>query len=151
MNKINSLRQLSTSINKTFYLETFGKLLQYKWSNIIIIIILFKFFKIFLYALTNLLFNIKITQLGCQMNISDSDIVTKVLTDAGFRKIESLEEADVVLTNTCAVRENAESKVWQRLKVFNSIKEKRSISSKRKSPLTVGVLGCMAERISSKM
>lgn len=75
------------------------------------------------------------------MNVSDSEIVTKVLYDAGLRKTDLVDEADVVLTNTCAVRENAESKVWQRLKYFNSVRKKKSIQNKNGTPMTIGVLG----------
>ena len=88
---------------------------------------------------------------GCQMNVSDSEIVSRVLLDAGLNRTESPDDADVILTNTCAVRENAESKVWHRLKYFNSIKAKRKVVNRHSEPLTVGVLGCMAERISKKI
>ena len=82
------------------------------------------------------------------MNVNDSEIVCRILVDAGLSRVEEVEEADVVLTNTCSVRENAESKVWNRLKYFNSVKLKRS---RVLGPMTVGVIGCMAERISSKI
>lgn len=59
---------------------------------------------------------------GCQMNVSDSEVVRAILLEAGFREADSLEEAGVVLANTCAIRERAEGKVWDRLKFFSSIR-----------------------------
>lgn len=61
---------------------------------------------------------------GCQMNLADSDIARAVLLSCGFVPSNSLEEAELVLINTCAIRENAESKVWQRIKYFESIRKK---------------------------
>ena len=78
---------------------------------------------------------------GCQMNVNDSEIVCRILEDAGLSRVEGLEMADVVLTNTCAVRENAEDKVWNRLKYFNSVKVKRARDQKIFNPMTVGVIG----------
>lgn len=59
---------------------------------------------------------------GCQMNVSDSEVVRAILLEAGFREADRLEEAGVVLANTCAIRERAEGKVWDRLKFFSSIR-----------------------------
>eukprot|EP00598_Pedospumella_elongata_P000951 CAMPEP_0184975820 /NCGR_PEP_ID=MMETSP1098-20130426/6929_1 /TAXON_ID=89044 /ORGANISM="Spumella elongata, Strain CCAP 955/1" /LENGTH=610 /DNA_ID=CAMNT_0027498595 /DNA_START=31 /DNA_END=1863 /DNA_ORIENTATION=+ len=87
---------------------------------------------------------------GCQMNLSDSEIVRSVLLDAGHKTCTELDEADIVLTNTCAVRDNAEAKVWQRLKYFHSIRTKNRVKGKRLTPI-VGVLGCMAERLKEKL
>jgi len=87
---------------------------------------------------------------GCQMNLSDSEIVRSVLLDAGHKTCTELDEADIVLTNTCAVRDNAEAKVWQRLKYFHSIRLKNRVKGKRLTPI-VGVLGCMAERLKEKL
>jgi hypothetical protein len=80
---------------------------------------------------------------GCQMNVNDSEIVCRILEDAGLSRVEGVELADVVLTNTCAVRENAEDKIWNRLKYFNSVKVKRARDQKILNPMTVGVLGDM--------
>ncbi|WP_234573151.1 tRNA (N6-isopentenyl adenosine(37)-C2)-methylthiotransferase MiaB [Rhodohalobacter sp. 614A] len=77
---------------------------------------------------------------GCQMNFADSEIVNSILMKEGMEPVHSAEEADVIFVNTCSIRENAETKVWNRLKEFRSLK-------KDKGDLTVGVLGCMAERI----
>jgi tRNA-2-methylthio-N6-dimethylallyladenosine synthase len=80
---------------------------------------------------------------GCAMNFSDSEIVASVLTGNGFVTTTDYHEADLILLNTCAIRDNAELKVRNRLKQFNSIK--------RKNPsLMIGVMGCMAERLKSK-
>ncbi|MEA5258969.1 tRNA (N6-isopentenyl adenosine(37)-C2)-methylthiotransferase MiaB [Arcicella aquatica] len=80
---------------------------------------------------------------GCQMNFSDSEIVTSILQENGYATTSQFEEADVILVNTCAIRENAEQKVRNRLKNFTHIKRKRP-------NLVVGVLGCMAERLKTK-
>jgi tRNA-2-methylthio-N6-dimethylallyladenosine synthase len=77
---------------------------------------------------------------GCQMNFADSEVVNSILIEDGMSPVKSAEEADVIFVNTCSIRENAETRVWNRLKEFRSLK-------KEKSNLTVGVLGCMAERI----
>jgi tRNA-2-methylthio-N6-dimethylallyladenosine synthase len=77
---------------------------------------------------------------GCQMNFADSEIVNSILLEKGMQPADSVESADVILVNTCSIRENAETKVWNRLKEFRQLK-------KQNSDLTVGVLGCMAERI----
>jgi tRNA-2-methylthio-N6-dimethylallyladenosine synthase len=81
---------------------------------------------------------------GCQMNFSDSEIVTSILkNDANFATTSSFEDADVILLNTCSIRENAEQKVRNRLKHFTPLK-------KKKPDMVVGVLGCMAERLKTK-
>jgi tRNA-2-methylthio-N6-dimethylallyladenosine synthase len=82
---------------------------------------------------------------GCQMNVADSEIVASVLQDGGFGLTNNAQDADVVLLNTCAIRENAEQKVRQRLGVLRSIKKKD------RPNLVIGVLGCMAERLRHKL
>ena len=80
---------------------------------------------------------------GCQMNFSDSEIVTAILQEKGFDTTSDFQQADVILLNTCAIRENAELKVRNRLNHFTGIKRTR--------PGTlIGVLGCMAERLKAK-
>jgi len=74
------------------------------------------------------------------MNMADSEVVNSILMNEGMSPVQSAEEADVIFVNTCSIRENAETRVWNRLKEFRSLK-------KEKKDLTVGVLGCMAERI----
>lgn len=81
---------------------------------------------------------------GCQMNFSDSEIVTSILQKEGFDTTASFETADVILLNTCSIREKAELTVRKRLTQFNKIKKERP-------ELTIGVLGCMAERLKSKL
>ncbi|MFQ3576509.1 MAG: tRNA (N6-isopentenyl adenosine(37)-C2)-methylthiotransferase MiaB, partial [Cytophagales bacterium] len=81
---------------------------------------------------------------GCQMNFSDSEIVSSVLFDAGFDTTSNFEEADVVFLNTCSIRENAEQKVRNRLNHIN-------IAKKKRPGMIVGVLGCMAERLKAKL
>jgi tRNA-2-methylthio-N6-dimethylallyladenosine synthase len=80
---------------------------------------------------------------GCQMNFSDSEIVTSILQEGGYATTSNFEVADVILLNTCAIRDNAEQKVRNRLKNFNYLKKKRP-------EMVVGVLGCMAERLKTK-
>ncbi len=81
---------------------------------------------------------------GCQMNFSDSEIVASILSNEGFNTTSKLEEADLVLVNTCSIREKAEQTVRNRLKVYNAIKKKQN------PKMLVGVLGCMAERLKDK-
>ncbi|MDA1333982.1 MAG: MiaB/RimO family radical SAM methylthiotransferase, partial [Bacteroidetes bacterium] len=82
---------------------------------------------------------------GCQMNVSDSEIVAAVLRENGYGLTHDLDAADVVLINTCAIRENAEQKVRRRLA------ELRSQKKKHNPDLKLGVLGCMAERLREKL
>ncbi|NNK19515.1 MAG: tRNA (N6-isopentenyl adenosine(37)-C2)-methylthiotransferase MiaB [Maribacter sp.] len=81
---------------------------------------------------------------GCAMNFSDSEIVASILANEGFNTTQVLEDADLVLVNTCSIREKAELTVRKRLEKFNAIK-------KKKPHMKVGVLGCMAERLKSKL
>ncbi len=81
---------------------------------------------------------------GCQMNLSDSEIVLSILKDAGWGKANSLADADAVLLNTCSVRENAERKIFEKLKQLRSYERKNG-------KLTIGVIGCMAERLKEKI
>ena len=81
---------------------------------------------------------------GCAMNFSDSEIVASVLIDEGFETTKVMEEADVIMVNTCAIRDNAEVRVRGRLNIFRK--------AKRNKPDTViGVMGCMAERLKTKL
>ncbi|SHK66738.1 tRNA (N6-isopentenyl adenosine(37)-C2)-methylthiotransferase MiaB [Rhodothermus profundi] len=82
---------------------------------------------------------------GCQMNVSDSEIVAAILRAHGYGLTRDPEQADVVLLNTCAIREHAEQKVRHRLDVFRAHKRKR------RPGLRIGVLGCMAERLRHKL
>jgi tRNA-2-methylthio-N6-dimethylallyladenosine synthase len=81
---------------------------------------------------------------GCQMNFSDSEIVASIMQKNGFQTTRDSEEADLILINTCSIRDNAEQRVRKRLMQFNKQK-------KKKSDLMIGVLGCMAERLKSQL
>ena len=78
---------------------------------------------------------------GCQMNFSDSEIVASILGESGFKPTRMMEAADLILVNTCSIREKAEDTVRKRLKVFGVSKKPTAL---------VGVLGCMAERLKAK-
>ncbi len=80
---------------------------------------------------------------GCQMNFSDSEIVASILSEQGYNTTQSLEEADLVLVNTCSIRDKAEQTVRKRLKYYDTMKDKNP-------NMKVGVLGCMAERLKTK-
>jgi len=80
---------------------------------------------------------------GCQMNLNDSEIVASILAKEGFNTTHILEEADLVLVNTCSIRDKAEQTVRKRLQYYNKVK-------KINPSMKVGVLGCMAERLKSK-
>ena len=85
-----------------------------------------------------------IESFGCAMNFSDSEIVASILTNEGYNTTTILEEADLVLVNTCSIRDKAEQTVRKRLEKYNAVK--REVNPKMK----VGVLGCMAERLKEK-
>lgn len=80
---------------------------------------------------------------GCQMNVYDSEIVLSVLEKEGYTPCKGLEEADLIMINTCSIRDNAEQRVWGRLDRFLQEKKHRRV--------TVGVLGCMAERLKQEL
>lgn len=88
--------------------------------------------------------NLYIESYGCQMNFSDSEIVASILAKEGFNTTRQLNDADLVLVNTCSIREKAETTVRKRLEKFNAVKKTRP-------HMKVGVLGCMAERLKSKL
>ncbi len=81
---------------------------------------------------------------GCQMNFSDSEIVASILGELGYVPTRNMETSDLILINTCSIREKAEETVRKRLRVFDKIKEQRPGTM-------VGVLGCMAERLKKKL
>jgi tRNA-2-methylthio-N6-dimethylallyladenosine synthase len=81
---------------------------------------------------------------GCQMNFADSEIVASIMQGQGFQTTATTDDADVIFLNTCAIRDNAELRIWKRLTDFKT--------AKRNNPnLIIGVLGCMAERLKSKL
>ena len=81
---------------------------------------------------------------GCQMNVADSELVASILADAGFQITERAERADIILLNTCAVREHAEERVIGRVSQLNSLRAHRP-------NLTLGILGCMAQHLSKSL
>ena len=81
---------------------------------------------------------------GCQMNFADSEVVCAILEGAGYKLSPTIEEADFVLINTCAIRDNAEQRVRHR------VRELRALQGRRHR-LRIGILGCMAERLQSRL
>lgn len=77
---------------------------------------------------------------GCQMNVADSEVVASIMGMAGCEITETIDDADVVLLNTCSIRDNAEQKIFSRLQFLQSLR-------RRRGKLIVGVIGCMAERV----
>ena len=81
---------------------------------------------------------------GCQMNAGDSEIVVSIMQDNGYRYTEDINSADIILINTCSIRDNAEQRIWGRLAAMRQLK-------KRKPSLIVGIIGCMAERLKEQL
>ncbi len=81
---------------------------------------------------------------GCQMNFADSEVVTSILINKGYGTTSNIQDADTILLNTCAIRENAEQKIRHRLQTFKAIKTKNA-------KVTIGILGCMAERLKTQL
>ena len=81
---------------------------------------------------------------GCQMNVADSEVVASIMQMDGFALTDKITEADAIFVNTCSIRDNAEQKVINRLKYFETLKRK-------KKKLIVGVIGCMAERVKDEL
>jgi len=81
---------------------------------------------------------------GCQMNVADSEVVAAVMGEKGYEITEDEHEADAIFINTCSVRDNAEQRIWGRLRLFNSYKKKRK-------NLLIGMIGCMAERLAEEL
>lgn len=81
---------------------------------------------------------------GCQMNVADSEVVASIMQMDGYELTDKITEADAVFVNTCSIRDNAEQKVTQRLKYFQSLKRKNK-------KMIVGVIGCMAERVKDEL
>lgn len=77
---------------------------------------------------------------GCQMNVNDTEVVFSILADAGYERTENIAEADVIMANTCSVRDNAEQRIWGRIDLFNTYRKARG-------GVVTGILGCMAERL----
>jgi tRNA-2-methylthio-N6-dimethylallyladenosine synthase len=78
------------------------------------------------------------------MNVADSEVVVSILKDSGYKLTDTINNADLILINTCSIRENAEQRVWGRLNFIKNFKRK-------KPEIVVGVIGCMAERLKEKL
>ena len=81
---------------------------------------------------------------GCQMNVNDSEVILSILQDAGYALTEDIENAQVILANTCSIRDNAEQRIWGRIDQFKLQKRKRD-------GVVIGIVGCMAERLKDKL
>ena len=81
---------------------------------------------------------------GCQMNVGDSEVVLSIMKDNGYERTEYIDNADVILINTCAVRDNAEQRIWGRLSEMRAVKRRRGW-------VMVGIIGCMAERLKEEL
>ena len=78
------------------------------------------------------------------MNVNDTEVIFSILSEAGYTRTENMEEADLVMANTCSVRDNAEQRIWGRLDVFGQLRSRRP-------GLVIGIVGCMAERLKDKL
>ena len=81
---------------------------------------------------------------GCQMNVNDTEVIFSILQKAGYTRTERMEEANLIMANTCSIRDNAEQRIWGRLEVFNQ-------QRKARPGTLVGIVGCMAERLKDKL
>ncbi|MCI1785355.1 MAG: tRNA (N6-isopentenyl adenosine(37)-C2)-methylthiotransferase MiaB [Bacteroidales bacterium] len=81
---------------------------------------------------------------GCQMNVNDTEVILSILRKEGYERTENMEEASIILVNTCSVRDNAEQRIWGRIEQFKPIR-------KNNKGTIVGIVGCMAERLKDKL
>ena len=81
---------------------------------------------------------------GCQMNVNDSEVVLSILQDEGYSLTEIIEEATLILANTCSIRDNAEQRIWGRIDQFR-------LQKRTRPEVIIGILGCMAERLKEKL
>ena len=81
---------------------------------------------------------------GCQMNVNDSEVILSILQDDGYSLTENIEEADVILANTCSIRDNAEQRIWGRIDQFK-------IQKRNRDGVVIGIVGCMAERLKNEL
>lgn len=81
---------------------------------------------------------------GCQMNINDTEVIFSILSKNGYCRTENIDEAEVIMANTCSVRDNAEQRIWGRIDQFQSHKKSRK-------NVIIGIIGCMAERLKDKL
>jgi len=78
------------------------------------------------------------------MNVADSEVVASILKDSGFTTTEEIKEAALILINTCSIRDNAEQRIWGRLREMGHLKKKNR-------DLRIGIIGCMAERLKEQL
>ncbi|XP_033363570.1 CDK5RAP1-like protein [Bombus vosnesenskii] len=83
---------------------------------------------------------------GCQMNVNDTEVIWSILKSHGYRKVNDIIEANIILLITCSIRDNAEQKVWNKLTDLNNVRKKN-----KRFPMKIGLLGCMAERLKDKI
>ncbi|MDY3963183.1 MAG: tRNA (N6-isopentenyl adenosine(37)-C2)-methylthiotransferase MiaB [Candidatus Cryptobacteroides sp.] len=81
---------------------------------------------------------------GCQMNVNDTEVIFSILAKAGYTRTENMDEADVIMANTCSIRDNAEQRIWGRIDQFYGCKRLRE-------GVVTGIVGCMAERLKDKL
>ena len=81
---------------------------------------------------------------GCQMNVNDSEVILSILQDEGYVLTEDIGQADIILANTCSIRDNAEQRIWGRIDQFK-------IQKKKRDGVVIGIVGCMAERLKDKL
>ncbi len=81
---------------------------------------------------------------GCQMNVNDSEVILSILQDAGYALTEDIGKADVILANTCSIRDNAEQRIWGRIDQFR-------LQKRNRENVVIGIVGCMAERLKDKL
>ena len=81
---------------------------------------------------------------GCQMNVNDSEVILSILQDAGYVLTENMNDADVILANTCSIRDNAEQRIWGRIDQFR-------LQKRNREGVVIGIVGCMAERLKDKL
>ena len=81
---------------------------------------------------------------GCQMNVNDSEVILSILQENGYALTEDMDRADVIMANTCSIRDNAEQRIWGRIEQFR-------LQKKRNPQVVIGIVGCMAERLKDKL
>ena len=81
---------------------------------------------------------------GCQMNVNDSEVILSILQDAGYALTEDIAQADMILANTCSIRDNAEQRIWGRIDQFK-------IQKRNRKGVVIGIVGCMAERLKDEL
>ncbi len=81
---------------------------------------------------------------GCQMNVNDSEVILSILQENGYALTDDMDRADVILANTCSIRDNAEQRIWGRIEQFR-------LQKKRNPQVVIGIVGCMAERLKDKL